>query len=191
MTTPQIISLQSRLGVTPDGFFGPRSRAALQSYLRAIGPASGNPWPPSREPDLRAYYGPPGDESNLVAINVSDPALGIRYDGQPVTRIRCHRLVADSLLRVLRAIAAGPHAGILAHYDGCYNDRSMRGGTARSLHSWGIAIDLDAAHNSNLAHWPDAATMPLDIMVAFAREGWTSAGAFWGRDAMHFQATRP
>jgi hypothetical protein len=32
--------------------------------------------------------------------------------------------------------------------------------------------------------------MPLEIMEAFAREGWLAAGAFWGRDAMHFQATR-
>jgi hypothetical protein len=34
------------------------------------------------------------------------------------------------------------------------------------------------------------ADMPLEIMECFAREGWLSAGAFWGYDAMHFQATQ-
>jgi hypothetical protein len=27
-------------------------------------------------------------------------------------------------------------------------------------------------------------------MEEFAKEGWLSAGAFWSRDAMHFQATK-
>ena len=38
-------------------------------------------------------------------------------------------------------------------------------------------------------HWPMQADMNLDVMEAFAREGWISAGSFWGYDAMHFQAT--
>jgi hypothetical protein len=33
--------------------------------------------------------------------------------------------------------------------------------------------------------------MPLEVMEMFAQEGWLSAGAFWGRDAMHSQATKP
>jgi hypothetical protein len=32
--------------------------------------------------------------------------------------------------------------------------------------------------------------MPIQVMEEFAKEGWLAAGAFWGRDAMHFQATR-
>jgi hypothetical protein len=32
--------------------------------------------------------------------------------------------------------------------------------------------------------------MPIEVMECFAREGWLSAGAFWGYDAMHFQATQ-
>jgi hypothetical protein len=28
------------------------------------------------------------------------------------------------------------------------------------------------------------------VMEFFAVGGWLSAGAFWGRDAMHFQATK-
>jgi hypothetical protein len=57
------------------------------------------------------------------------------------------------------------------------------------LHARGAAIDLLADTNGNLTAWPVAARMPFAVMEAFAREGWLSAGAFWGRDAMHFQAT--
>jgi hypothetical protein len=32
--------------------------------------------------------------------------------------------------------------------------------------------------------------MPLAVMEEFSREGWLAAGAFWNRDAMHFQATQ-
>ena len=32
--------------------------------------------------------------------------------------------------------------------------------------------------------------MPLEIMEEFAKEGWKSAGAFWGFDSMHQEATR-
>ena len=78
----------------------------------------------------------------------------------------------------------------MTDYGGIYNYRPKRGGTSLSLHSWGIAIDLDADDNGFRDSWPVKADMPLAIMEAFAREGWTSAGAFWGYDAMHFQATR-
>jgi hypothetical protein len=37
--------------------------------------------------------------------------------------------------------------------------------------------------------WPTKATMPFEVIEIFAREGWTSGGAYWGYDAMHFQAT--
>jgi hypothetical protein len=66
----------------------------------------------------------------------------------------------------------------------------MRGGSLPSLHARGAAIDLDADNNGNHVAWPVRATMPLEVMEAFAREGWLSAGAAWLRDGMHFQATQ-
>ena len=81
-------------------------------------------------------------------------------------------------------------AGILDYY-GVYNPRATRGGSVWSMHAWAIAIDLDANRNKNQSHWPVASHMPIRVMECFAREGFTAAGAFWGRDAMHFQATSP
>ena len=185
MTTDDIKAMQSRLHITADGFWGPKSIASCQAWLRKLMPDP-NPWPEQYEMKLQAFYGSPGDESKLVSL----PVTGVLYEGQPVSTIRCHAKVAASLGRIIAELAAGPFAWILTKYDGCFNFRNMRGGAIPSLHARGGAIDFWADKNGNQDHWPDQATMPLEIMEIFAREGWLSAGANWGRDGMHFQATR-
>lgn len=191
MNKLQIQHMQRRIGVEPDGFWGPKSQARCRDYLRQLMP-SVNPWPNSDQASLRAFYGSPGDESNLVTFNFPYP---IYYEGKTVTKGRCHHKVKDSLLRILTAIGAR-HAGNrevmeeAEDYGGIFNFRLKRGGSTYSVHAWGAAIDLDADDNAFRDSWPMRADMPLEIMEEFSREGWLSAGAFWGYDAMHFQATR-
>ncbi len=186
MTLAQIMANQTTVGTVADGFWGPKSIAACKRYLRSLMP-SPSPWPATSQAALQKFYGSPGDESMLVNLPVSD--LGIRYDGQRVATIRCHADVADSLGRILRRIVASPHSAILTRYAGCFNYRPMTGGTLPSLHARGAAIDLDPDTNGFHDAWPVKATMPLEVMAFFATEGWTAAGAFWGYDPMHFQAT--
>jgi len=191
MTSEEIKTMQRRIGTTPDGFWGPKSIAACKEHLRQLMPVP-SPWPKSDQASLRAFYGEPGDESNLVPIEFP---YAMYYDGKPVKRTRCHRKVAASLLRVLSAIrgivAEHPeHKDEAEDYGGVFNFRPKRGGTSWSLHAWGAAIDLDADDNTFRDSWPMKADMPLEIMEAFAREGWISAGAFWGYDSMHFEASR-
>lgn len=187
MNAQQIQHIQTIIGAVPDGFWGPKSAAACQAYLRSLMPQP-NPWPESDQASLRQFYGAAGDESQLVSLPVPAPAR-MDYEGREIKTIRCHRKVAASLSRALTAaFAACPE--VVNVYDGCYNNRPMLGSSTPSLHARGAAIDLSAEENGNLVHWPAAASMPLEVMAAFAREGWLSAGAFWGRDAMHFQATR-
>ncbi len=189
MTTIEIQDMQRRIGVVPDGWWGPKSIEACQAHLRKLMPAV-NPWPLSDRASLERFYGKAGDESNLVNLT---PPFPMFYDGKRIKTLRCHRKVSGSLERVLTAIAkfAGK-GGVMEEaedYGGCYNFRNKRGGTSLSVHAWGAAIDLDADDNTFRDHWPMQADMNLDVMEAFAREGWISAGAFWGYDAMHFQAT--
>ena len=186
MTRAQIQAMQERISTTPDGFWGPKSIAACQSYLRSLMPKDAN-WPRASQESLQGFYGSPGDESKLVSVNVE--GLGLRYDGKPVKSIRCHDKVADSLKRVLESLAKS-HPDIVAQYAGVYNNRPMRGGSLPSLHARGAAIDLAPDTNRMSQAWPVSADMPLEVMEHFAAEGWLAAGAVWGRDAMHFQATR-
>lgn len=174
-----------------DGFWGEKSQVAVRAYLRALMPWP-SPWPKSDQASLRAFYGEPGDESNLVMIDLPFPMF---YDGKKVTRTRVNKKCATSLLRILTAIKsrieAAPHIQDEAEdYGGIFNNRNKRGGSTKSLHAWGAAIDLDADDNTFRDTWPIAADMPLEIMEEFAREGWKSAGAFWGYDSMHHQATQ-
>lgn len=186
MTRDRIKSIQSKIGVEVDGFWGPKSIAACQSYLRSLMPAESN-WPRPSQESLQGFYGSPGNELELVSVNVE--GLGLKYDGKPVKSLRCHDRVADSLKRVLTALST-THPEILAQYAGVYNNRTMRGGSLPSLHARGAAIDLAADTNMLKQSWPVSATMPLEVMEVFAQEGWVGLGWLIGRDAMHFQATR-
>jgi hypothetical protein len=183
--------MQKRIDVEPDGFWGPRSQAACRAHLRALMPQP-NPWPKSDRASMEAFYGPAGNEDKLVTFDFPFPTY---YGGKRVFKGRCHAKVKDSLLRVLTEIGTkyGRDRGILEEaedYGGIYNFRAKRGGSSLSIHAWGAAIDLDADDNTFRDHWPMRADMPLEIMECFAREGWLSAAAFWGYDAMHFQATQ-
>jgi len=185
MNTEQIIELQKAVGTVPDGFWGQKSIAACKKHLRSLMPDP-NPWPATGEGYLKQFYGKACDEDRLISLPAPVPMY---YEGTKIKTIRCHKLVADSLGRALTAAyEAAPNA--VAIYDGCYNCRNVAGSNSVSLHARGAAIDLDAASNGSREHWPTSADMPLVVMEAFAREGWLSGGAFWGRDAMHFQATR-
>jgi len=195
MTTEQIQKIQRRIGAAPDGFWGPKSIARCKDHIRSLMPIP-NPWPWPTQEALREFYGEPGEE-NLVSIQFPFPLF---FGGKIVTRSRCHKKVADSLLRVLKNIkdlADSLHEKNrdvlepVQDFGGIYNFRNKRGGTRLSVHAWGAAIDLDADDNTFKDPWPLVADMPLEVMEEFAKEGWTSAGAFWGYDAMHFEACRP
>ena len=186
MNTEQIKALQSAVGAEPDGHFGPKSIAAVQAHLRARIATSTNHWPATDQGSLTAFYGAAGDESKLTRIDAPE---GLFYEVQPVHSVLCHQKVAESLKRILTKLVA-QFPEIARQYAGCFNNRAMRGSSTPSLHARGAAIDFDPDHNGNHTSWPTVAMMPLGVMEIFAEEGWISAGAFWGRDAMHFQATK-
>ena len=188
MLKKQIIELQSYLKVEPDGFWGEKSIVAAQKHLRKL-MASAPPSPKTDQASLTAAYGAAGDESNLVNLNVE--GLGVKYDGKLVKTVRCNKVVAPSLLMIIKELATFQEGvDVLAEYGGCYNNRPMRGGTTPSLHARGAAIDLAPNTNANKQHWPISANMSFVVMEVFAKHGWLAAGAFWSRDAMHMQKTQ-
>ena len=194
MNQTQIKDMQKKIGALPDGFWGPNSIASCQAYLRKMMP---NPHPFPRQREVTEFYGPHGKKGgHSPPMKLITLPYTVYFEGTPLPAIRAHEKVADSLLRVfqrLYEIYPEPEEQTEAGanvFDGVYNPRPIRGGSSWSMHSWAIAIDLDADRNGNMVNWPNRAHMPLETFEAFAKEGWMCAGAFWSRDAMHMQATQ-
>jgi hypothetical protein len=197
MNKEQIKKMQERINklgnenLEVDGVWGRKSNEACRRYLLSLMPHP-NPWPKGNHQSLTAFYGEAGNESNLTRITFPYPMF---YGGKRVTTTLVHKKCAESLLRVLNNIKEllPNHPDIqdeASDFGGIFNNRSKRGGTSKSVHAWGAAIDLDADDNTFRDSWPQNSDMPLEIIEAFAKEGWQSAAAFWNKDAMHFEATR-
>ena len=113
-----------------------------------------------------------------------------------VKKMTCHEKVKDSLERIFKNTLS--HYGIesirklhLDRFGGCLNVRKMRGGSSWSMHSWGIAVDLDPDRN-RLRWKSDKAVFARKEYAPFWKivqaEGWTSLGKARNYDWMHFQA---
>jgi hypothetical protein len=188
----QIKIIQETVGTEPDGFWGPKSIAATQRYLRSLMPKP-NPWPKQDQISLTMFYGSAG---NVPLAKVGVPYKMYLYNGPETVRsLTIHEKLAASLERILQELGKrykteeDRTAAGINRFFGTYVVRNMRGGSLPSLHARAAAIDFDYNRNGNHTHWPTRSNMPLAVMEIFAREGWLSAGAFWSRDAAHFQAT--
>ena len=71
-------------------------------------------------------------------------------------------------------------------WDGCFNIRKKRGGSTYSLHSWAIAIDINAAWNGFGA----TPQMPLEVVKCFTDAGFDWGGTWAKKDGMHFQLSK-
>ena len=146
MDTKSIIAIQTRIGTTPDGFWGPKSIAACQAHLRALMPDP-HPFPHTDQASLTSFYGKPGD----VEMGIINFPIGTKYDSQPVKTGRCHIKLAASLQRILERIAATPHSWVLYRdggYAGIFNNRPMRGGSTPSLHARAAAYQVSFARRT-------------------------------------------
>lgn len=142
-------------------------------------------------------YGKPNETGAGYLVRIELPyTMHLAWDTDSQVRtMMCHKLIADKLKAVF--------SDILAHYGhekikelgidlfgGCFNYRKMRNGSSLSMHSWGIAIDLDPARNllketSNTARFARPEYKPMiDI---FYKHGFESLGREKNYDWMHFQ----
>lgn len=142
-------------------------------------------------------YGQPNEtgQGYLTTIVLPYP-MRLAWDLETnVTRMRCHHLVADNFSKVFNDLLA--HYGYpkivelgIDLFGGCFNYRKMRGGSAWSTHSWGIAIDLDPARNKlretkRTARFARPEYKPMiDI---FYKHGFESLGVEKDFDWMHYQ----
>lgn len=143
-----------------------------------------------------AKYGKPNQSGTyLVSINLPYP-MRLAWDkNTKVTKMRCHKLLANKFLAVFNDLLDTYGYEELVRlgidlFGGCFAFRSMRGGDDYSRHSWAIAIDLDPERNklketSKTARFARPEYKPMiDI---FYKHGFVNLGVEKNYDWMHFE----
>lgn len=102
-------------------------------------------------------------------------------------KLYCNKLMIPVLTQAFKNLIERGYVEELKTFDGCFNIRPMRNSKVQSLHSWGIAIDLNAA-------WNQLYQIPK-LSPGFIK-CFTDAGMDWGgnfkprTDGMHFQLSK-
>lgn len=125
-------------------------------------------------------YGPPSESNPFMTLWDVPGHLEI---GVIPKRLYCNRdLIMPLSLAFTNLIRTG-HVNELKTWDGCFNIRKKRGLNSMSLHSWGIAIDVNAFENC-LGCTPK---LSPGFVKCFTDAGFDWGGEWTRKDGMHFQ----
>ena len=98
-------------------------------------------------------------------------------------RIYCNKDLVTPLQKAFINLVNRGFIDELKSWDGCFNIRQQRGGSSWSLHSWAIAIDVNANSNK-LGETP---TLSDGFVKCFTDAGFDWGGKWNRPDGMHFQ----
>ena len=124
-------------------------------------------------------YGAPEKELGMTLWDVP----GFLEIGVIPKRLYCNKDMIKPLAAAFQALIATGHVKELKTWDGCFNIRKKRGLNSASLHSWGIAIDVNAAWNG-LGKVP---TLSPGFVKCFTDNGFEWGGTWKRLDGMHFE----
>ena len=154
--------------------------ATIADAVKRYGPIdfASKVWP-AQAHFITMFQVPPGQFPNWTVMDT----------GIPVHHIACNVDIQPLLSAALDSLYSRNLGNLLITFDGCLNIRPIRGTVGQpSAHSYGLALDLNAASN------PLSATSGgLYLHPEFVK-CWTDAGFFWGgnfsgrKDPMHFSA---
>ena len=131
---------------------------------------------------LSKYGDPKTNEAKFMRlITVPTDTRG----GAIPAKIYCNVDMAVPILRAIRNIVQRGLANQVLSWDGCFCIRNTRNGQSPSLHSWGVAVDINQGTNK-LGHTP---SMSPELVKCFTDEGFDWGGAWSTPDGMHFQLT--
>jgi hypothetical protein len=124
-------------------------------------------------------YGEPELEKFMVLWNVpTELEIGVIPK-----KLYCNKDIIAPLTQAFKNLISRGKVSELKTFDGCFNIRKKRGLNSMSLHSWGIAIDVNAAWNA-LGAQP---TLSPEFVKCFIDAGFDWGGTWTRKDGMHFQ----
>lgn len=124
-------------------------------------------------------YGDPTLEHNMILWDIP-ASLEV---GVIPKRLYCNKDIIIPLSKAFKSLIDTGFVKELKTFDGCFNIRKKRGLASMSLHSWGIAIDVNAAWNQ-LNMTP---TLSAGFVKCFTDSGFDWGGTWDRKDGMHFQ----
>ena len=98
-------------------------------------------------------------------------------------KMYCNKDMVAPLSKAFKNLIDTGHVNELKTYDGCFNIRKKRGLSSMSLHSWGVAIDVNAFENG-LGVEPK---LGAGFVKCFTDAGFDWGGLWRRKDGMHFQ----
>lgn len=126
-----------------------------------------------------AKYGDPNKQNNMTLWDVpTHLEIGIIPK-----KIYCNRDLVAPLQKAFENLIRTGHVKELKTWDGCFNIRKKRGLSSMSLHSWGIAVDVNAFENG-LGKEPK---LSAGFVKCFTDAGFNWGGVWRRKDGMHFE----
>jgi len=127
-------------------------------------------------------YGDPNLQKSLVLFDVpTELEIGLIPK-----RIYCNKDLVAPLTQAFKNLITTGHVKEIKTWDGCFNIRKKRGLTSMSLHSWGIAVDINAFENG-LGKTPKLSS---GFVKCFTDAGFDWGGTWTRKDGMHFQLNK-
>lgn len=124
-------------------------------------------------------YGDPALEKSMI---VWDVPTNLEVGVIP-KKLYCNKDMVAPLSQAFKNLIDTGKVAELKTFDGCFNIRKKRGLSSMSLHSWGIAIDVNAAWNQ-LNMTP---ALSAEFVKCFIDAGFEWGGTWSRKDGMHFQ----
>ena len=131
---------------------------------------------------LKKWGDPALVENELKYMTVWDVPTHLEIGVIP-KKLYCNKLIVAPLIQAFTNLIDRKVVNELKTWDGCFNVRRKRGLKSLSLHSWGIAIDVNAAWNG-LGKEP---TLSKEFVQCFIDAGFDWGGTWTRKDGMHFQ----
>lgn len=130
--------------------------------------------------DCLKKYGEPSEKNScMVTFNVP-----IELEiGLIPKRIFCNKDLVEPITKAFRNLVDTGCVKEIKTWDGCFNIRKKRGLTSMSLHSWGLAVDINAFENG-LNQIPKFSKA---FVKCFTDSGFDWGGTWTRKDGMHFQ----
>lgn len=128
------------------------------------------------------YGEPDAANKNMVLFDVpTELEIGVIPK-----KIYCNKDLVNPLKEAFSNLINSGCVNELKTWDGCFNIRKKRGLQSMSLHSWGLAVDVNAFENG-LNQTPKLSS---EFVKCFTDAGFDWGGNWSRKDGMHFQLSK-